>query len=368
MAPRVAFVSFRFGPTDGVSVVARTWRDCLEDLGFDTVTVTAPSDGDADEPDRGVRGLDLGSPPEGPVTTPRERDRLRTELVAALADVDLVVAENVLTIPLNLTASRELAAVLAGRPAVVHHHDPPWHRSRFAGITELPATDPAWRHVAINTILASELAGRGIDATVVYNAFPAPRRRTGAEREGLRSAVRGAIGVGDDEVVVAHPVRAIERKNIPAAVSLCEELGATYWLLGPAEEGYGGELDRIRSGARCRWVHHRWPDPDGIYAAADLVAFPSTWEGFGNPPIEAALHRVPAAVGRYPVAAELRSLGFDWFAPEDTDGIAAAVRDPDDPANVARLDHNEAIATRDFSLDRLRADLTALLDEAGWRA
>ena len=34
-----AFLSFRLGGTDGVSVVAETWRSALSELGFRTVTV-----------------------------------------------------------------------------------------------------------------------------------------------------------------------------------------------------------------------------------------------------------------------------------------------------------------------------------------
>jgi glycosyltransferase involved in cell wall biosynthesis len=92
------------------------------------------------------------------------------------------------------------------------------------------------------------------------------------------------------------------------------------------------------------------------------VAFPSTWEGFGNPPIEAALHRKPAAVGRYPVAEELLAFGFRWFDPEmpaEIDGFLAA---PD----VELLEANRAIAREHFSIASMRDHLRALLGEAGW--
>lgn len=336
-----AVVSFRLGLTDGVSIVAATWIDALRDLGFDVVTVAG--DGPVD---RTIAGLAADSPTGPPLS----------DVEQALADADLVVVENLCTIPLNLAAARVVAEVLRGRPAILHHHDPPWQRARFADVTELPPTDPAWRHVTINHLTRAEMAERGIAATTIYNGFD-----TRPVDRSARLAQRHQLGVADDELLLAHPVRAIERKDIPAALALCAEVGATYWLMGPAEDGYGPTLDALLASAPCRTIHA--PPPSGeLYVAPDGVVFPSTWEGFGNPPIEASLARLPIAVAPYPVGEEVRALGFRWFDAADPGPFADAARHPDDDL----LDHNRALAIEHFSLSVMAGRLRDLLDEAGW--
>jgi hypothetical protein len=67
-------------------------------------------------------------------------------------------------------------------------------------------------------------------------------------------------------------------------------------------------------------------------------------------------------VGHYPFAGELRSLGFDWFEPDDVEGVARFLADPDE----ACLDHNRALVLEHFSLDAVGRSLRRLLDDAGW--
>ncbi len=161
-----------------------------------------------------------------------------------------------------------------------------------------------------------------------------------------------------------QPTRAIVRKNVPAAIRLAETLDATYWLVGAAEDGYEEELAGHLREARTRVIRGL---PDGVgmagaYAAADAVALPSTWEGFGNPTIESAVHRRALAVGRYPVAREIAAYGFRWFPADDPGPLGAWFETPDPSV----LDANEAIARRHFSLDCLERRLHAVLADAGW--
>ena len=331
-----------------MSVVAGTWQRTLERLGFRTTTVAGEG-----PVDRLVPGLaiDAAAPPSA------------GEVADALVGVDLVVVENLLTIPLNLPASRVVAGVLRGRPALVHHHDPPWQRDRFAHVTELPAQDPAWRHVAISRLAAAELAERGIQSDVVYNAI----ELDDAPGQGDGAALRSRLGVDPRRPLLLHPVRAIERKDVPRALALATAVDGTYWLPGPAEEGYGPTLDAVLADATVPVVRMPFAHDEraAAYAAADAVLYPSTWEGFGIPPLEAAVHRRPVVVGDYPVAAELRAVGFRWLPADDAEPLRRALAEP--AALCDDLAHNDALVRRHFSMAGLEAALADILGRAGWR-
>jgi glycosyltransferase involved in cell wall biosynthesis len=341
---QATLVSFRLGGPDGVSVEAMKWTKALRALGF--AVRTAAGGGIADVI---VPGLDIDaeSPPDPRV------------LARAVGGSDLVVVENVCSLPLNPAAGEALADALRGTRTILHHHDLPWQRSHIGPRPGWPPDDPAWVHVTINELSRQELAERGIHASTVYNSFDTDVHR------GRRGHARQVLGIGPGERLLLQPTRAIPRKNIPASVRLAEAIGATYWLTGPAEDGYAPELQRILDGARCRVIRGLPADLDlpDAYAACDAVSFPSTWEGFGNPLIEAAVHRRPLAVGHYPVISEVARFGFRWFPAGDPEELSAWLDKPDEEV----LDVNETLARRHFSIASLSRRMAAVMSSAGWR-
>jgi glycosyltransferase involved in cell wall biosynthesis len=333
----VVLVSYRLGGTDGVSIEAAKWAGAFSSLGSTVRTVAG----------EGVADILLPELAAGAAAAPDPG-----ELVAAFAGADLVVADNICSLPLNPAAGDAVARAIARRPALLRHHDLAWQRSRFKDAPP-PPDDPAWRHVTVNERSRLELAARGIEATTMYNRFD-PRPRPGD-----RSSTRRALGLADGERVVLQPTRAIARKNVPGGIVLATAVGATYWLLGPPEDGYEKELERVVGGAPCRVLLGAPPGiaVEDAYAAADAVVLPSTWEGFGNPSIESALHRRPLAIAPYPVSFELRRYGFRWFGMDEPEALRRFLDVPDEDL----LDRNESIARMRFSTEELPAALSQLL-------
>ncbi len=343
--PTAALVSFRLGGSDGVSIEAEKWAGALRLLGWRVITVAGSGPVDIR-----LDGLAMDAP-EPPAAG---------EVVDALAPADLVVVENLCSLPLNPPAAALVATVCAGRPAVLHHHDLPWQRPHLAHLPP-PPDDPSWAHVTINELSRRELALRGIFATTIYNSFdPDP---VTADGDTIGVGVRQALGVPRHARLLLQPTRALARKNVAGGLALASAVGGTYWLLGPAEDGYGPELDRLVAGARCPVLlgagAGKVPLPIAdAYAACDVVLLPSTWEGFGNPSVESATYRRPLAVGPYPVAAELAAFGFRWFDSARPAPLAAWLDDPD----TELLDHNQRIAREHFNLADLPGRLGAVIE------
>jgi glycosyltransferase involved in cell wall biosynthesis len=339
--PTACLVSFRLGGGDGVAIEAAKWAAALGVLGWDVVTVAGAGPVDVVVPGLAI---DAAEAPGG------------AEVADALAEADLVVVENLCSLPLNPTASSMVAAACAGRPAVLHHHDLPWQRPHLAHLPP-PPDDPAWAHVTINELSRRELAARGFSerVTTLYNTFdpdPAP---------GDRDGVRRALGLSATDRLLLQPTRALARKNVPAAVALAEAVGGFYWLLGPAEDGYGPELARVVAGARCPVLLGEPPGGCTIadaYGACDAVLLPSSWEGFGNPSVESATYRRALAIGPYPVAAELAAFGFRWFGALAPADLGRWFASPDDEL----LEHNHAVAARSFNVADLPGRLSRVID------
>jgi mannosylglucosylglycerate synthase len=168
---------------------------------------------------------------------------------------------------------------------------------------------------------------------------------------------------------VLQPTRAIPRKNVPGGLRFAEALAelvrdrrVVYWLTGPAEDGYGPALARELEATALPVVLGRAARPADAYAAADVVVFPSTWEGFGNPVVEAVVARKPLATRRYPVLDEILAAGVQVFSVEDPGALAAWLAAPD----LGLLEADREAARRRFSLADLPARLDAAFAGAGW--
>ncbi len=110
---------------------------------------------------------------------------------------------------------------------------------------------------------------------------------------------------------------------------------------------------------------------EDIYPHADLVTYPSTFEGFGNAFLEAVYFRKPIVVNIYSIyARDIKPKGFSVI---EIDGYVTGeavelTRKVLEDRELCRkmVDHNYSLATQFYSYTVLRRLLQNLLTEQPW--
>ena len=215
--------------------------------------------------------------------------------------------------------------------------------------------------MCINARSKRELAARSIEADVFYNCFdPSPP-------PGNRGATRSALELGEDDLVVLQPTRAIARKNIAGGLRLAMDLGAVYWLLGPPEDGYDPELERLVEAARHKirvLAGSRVARSDDCGRLCGLRSGDASFDLGG-------LRQPERRVGPLPPSSRHRALPGGQGDPEFrlSDGSTSTTPHPwrlgwPSP-DQDLLDRNQAVARAHFSLNDLPGRLEKWLAEGG---
>jgi glycosyltransferase involved in cell wall biosynthesis len=242
----------------------------------------------------------------------------------------------------------------------------------------------------------------GISATMIPNVMdfenPPPSgdsascgldsARAAAGEDDYASDVRTALGVAQDEILVLQPTRVVKRKGIEHAIELVRRLGMKAKLIishASGDEGHDYER-RVREYSKLMNVdtyfvsdiinEQRGTTKDGrkiytledVYPHADLVTYPSTFEGFGNAFLEAIYFCRPIVVNTYSIyTMDIKPKGFSVI---EIDGYVSdeAVRKTwkvlkDSDFRRKMVSHNYLTAKKYFSYSVLQDKLKNLIKD-----
>ena len=249
MHKNIGFVSTRFAGTDGVSLESSKWADIFRQNGhhcfwFAGVLDRNPNDclhvpeaHFQTEQNQWINERIFGTKGRKQPVTQTIHD-VRSHLKFMLHkfikqfDIDLLVAENALTIPLHVPLGLALTETIAETqlPTIAHHHDFYWERIRFSinAVSDyirmaFPPNLSNIRHVVINSAAQEQLAHRtGIASTIIPNVldFENPPRVSHKRTEVFRQS----IGLAPDDRMILQPTRIVQRKGIEFAIELVKEL------------------------------------------------------------------------------------------------------------------------------------------------
>jgi len=413
MGKNIGFVSTRFAGTDGVTLESSKWADVFEQNGHRCFWFAGKLDR---EPDKSilipqahfqhdkniwinsqVMGTN-GRRPQVTQTIHTLRSQLNTHLHQFIEhfNLDLLIAENVLSIPMHVPLGLALTEVIAETkiPTIAHHHDFYWERVRFS-VTAVsdyirmafPPNLPNIKHVVINSEAQEQLALRaGISSIIIPNVLdfgnpPVPDIEAAC-------VFRESIGLAPNDRMILQPTRIVQRKGIEHAIELVKELkdsrnklvvsheagdeGYEYaeWLQEYACE-HDVSLRLITTSIADPWSNNGNGDAEyclwDVYPFADFITYPSLFEGFGNAFLEAIYFKKPILINRYAnFVRDIEPLGFDlavmdgYLSKKTVQAVVEILETPERREKM--VNYNYKVAARHYSYSVLRTQLNAILN------
>ncbi len=418
MGIKIGFVSTRFAGTDGVSLESAKWAEIFWQDMHTSYWYSGRSDR-SPSVSMCVPEAYFGHPENlwinERIWGVSRRPRMVSERIRDVADylkatlyefverfgIEVLVPENALAIPMHVPLGVAITEFLAETelPAICHHHDFYWERTRFSitGVRDyldqaFPPTLPKIRHTVINQAAQEQLSFRkGVSALLTPNVhnFDVPPPRV----DDYASDVRREIGLTDEDIFILQPTRIVQRKGIEHAIKLVGMLndprcklvisheagdeGINYkHLIEEMAHEEGVDLrfiaDRVGE-VRQRDAHGRktytlWD----LYPHADLVTYPSTYEGFGNALLEAIYFKIPIVINRYSIyEQDIRPKGFKLIELEGfiTRDVVSKVQRilSDRKYRRSVIEYNYQLAHHYYGYNPLRRGLRTLLNSlTGW--
>ncbi len=355
---RIGFISTRFHGTDGVTLEADKWAHIFEDMGHSCFWMAGLLDTPAEISYHAPLAFfghsevaTLQTHLFGQTTRARSvtnqiqsiKEQLKDDIYKFIEkfQLEVLVPQNILAIPMHVPLGLAMTEVMAetGMPTIAHHHDFTWERERFV-VTAVndylqaafPPTLPHTEHVVINSMGQKELARRfSLPSVIIPNIIDFETPPPGIDD--YNADLRREIGLSEDDIFILQPTRVVARKGIEHAIELVRRLEdprAKLVISHAAGDEGNDYLQMLRErieDARIdvrfiadRVSETRGTTPDGkktytlfdVYPHADLVTYPSHYEGFGNAFLEAVYFGKPVVVNTYSVyARDIDPLGFE---------------------------------------------------------
>lgn len=419
MAEKIGFISTRFAGNDGVSLESLKWAEVLEnELEGERKCECFWYAGRIDNERPCEKSFCI---PEAFFDHPENqwinknvwgkirRERLVTRRINKMAEylketiyifqkrfnIDFFIIENALTIPMHIPLGLAITEFIAETnfPAIAHHHDFYWERLRFSvnavqNFLELafPPKAPQLQHIVINQAAREQLCWRkGVPATLIPNILN--YEKPPAPMDNYACDLKREIGLEDDDIIILQPTRIVSRKGIEHSIKLVQMLkNPKYKLVISHEAGDEGHeyLEALIELARESKVDMRLVSPHirekrqvdyngkkkytlwDLYLHADLVSYPSIYEGFGNAFLEAIYFKLPLLVNRYSIfAQDIEPKGFKIVTMDSilTNRLAQDVKHILENEVYRRevVEHNYELAKRFYSYSVLKQKLSTMI-------